>query len=57
MDPESRDKVDVTWTVDAAAEFVKQHLKGVESEPSIVQSCIYTMYASIFYTINGPFPN
>ncbi|CAB4044628.1 peroxisomal sarcosine oxidase, partial [Paramuricea clavata] len=44
VDPESRDKVDVTWTVDAAAEFVKQHLKGVESKPSIVQSCIYTMF-------------
>ena len=43
VQPESRDQVDVTWTVDAAAEFVGRHLPGVESQPSIVETCMYTL--------------
>ncbi|CAB4004698.1 peroxisomal sarcosine oxidase, partial [Paramuricea clavata] len=42
VDPDSRDDVDVMWTVDVAAEFVEQHLIGVENRPSIVEYCIYT---------------
>ena len=43
IDPDARDDVDDTWVINLVAEFVRNHMIGVESKPSIVEPCIYTV--------------
>lgn len=42
IDPDQRDKADSSWVLEKITSYVRDHLPGLESTPSVVESCIYT---------------
>lgn len=43
VDPDARDDVDHAWPEQAASEYIARHVIGVETKPSIVEHCMYTV--------------
>ena len=43
VDPDARDDVDCGYVEKKLTEYVKRHVIGVETKPSIVEHCMYTV--------------
>lgn len=43
INPDARDDVDHEWVEENVSEYIKRHVTGVETKPSIVEHCIYTV--------------
>lgn len=56
IDPDARDDVEYSWVEKNISQYIKRHLLGVETEPSIVEHCIYTVKFSYLRCLNHPTP-
>jgi hypothetical protein len=43
IDPDNRDVVDDKWVIDGLSGFVAKHFPNLVPEPSIKETCIYTV--------------
>ena len=43
VDPDARDDVDCGYVEKKLTEYVKRHVIGVETKPSIMEHCMYTV--------------
>lgn len=42
-DPDQRDKVDSSGVLKTITAYVAEHMPGLESTPSVVEACMYTV--------------
>lgn len=42
IDPDERDKGDNSWIIKTVADYVDTYIPGLESTPSVIETCIYT---------------
>ena len=43
IDPDERDKADNSWVIKTVADYVATFIPGLESTPSVIETCIYTV--------------